>query len=46
MKVLGLVILIICLLGLAVLIGFEIKALVNVIKNRKKQVNDDEKKGE
>ena len=45
MKVLGLIILIVALLGLAVLIGFEIKALVTVIKSRKKQV-ETKKKGE
>ena len=44
MKVIGVIILIACIIGLIVLTTFEIVALVKVIKNRKhKQI---EKKGE
>ena len=44
MKIFGVILLVILLIGLAILTTFEVVALVKVIKNRKKK--DIEKKGE
>lgn len=45
MKVLGIIIFVILLLALCVLVFFEVKALVSILRNRKKK-DDIEKKGE